>query len=283
MYTLSKRCTNYAGKVIDWLTVLYPVRQTDDRHGVIWACRCKCGRLIELTSGAISNGRTHSCGKCGYKQQRLFELNAKKIGGVRFGRLVAIYPTSRRSGNSVVWHCKCDCGNECDVSYDQLHKGETVSCGCYHRDMVTKWHTETERLLADRWHRVQQRCYNPTDKNYALWGARGIKMCDEWLHDKSKFIKWAIDNGFKPGLKLDRIDNSKGYSPDNCRWATDSQQANNRTNNRMLKAGPITMSCGQWDHYLGMNPGNIWCRYSRDGKEATEKWIEDKLNGLVNE
>ena len=279
------RTKDITGEEFDDLKALYPTGMLDHNRSAIWRFQCRCGRTIDLSVGAFHRHKTHSCGQCGYKARRMFELNADDLTGQVFGRLTVLRPTSRRSGRSVVWVCRCSCdGKEVEVSADQLKKGETMSCGCYHRERVSKWHGEIEHMLSDRWHRIQQRCYNPHDKNYPRWGGRGIKMCEEWLHNKAAFIQWGIENGFKPGLEIDRINRPPydkkqdgPYAPWNCRWINDEGQANNRSNNRFLKVDDLEMSCGRWDRYLGLNPGTIWGRFNRTGKESIEKWIAERL------
>lgn len=209
----------------------------------------------------------------------MFERNALKLFGQRYGRLTVLEPTDMRSGNSVKWKCKCDCGNICYVSVDQLQKGETVSCGCYHLDRVTKYHSEIEHQLADRWHRIQQRCYNPRDKNYPKWGGRGIKMCDEWLHNKRTFIDWGIRTGFRYGLEIDRIDGTKGYSPDNCRWVNDKDQAINRKNVIPITVNGITKTCIEWDRRFGKLEGYTWAYRNNNGEEAVKKMLAMRLDG----
>ena len=142
------------------------------------------------------------------------------------------------------WNCTCLlCGTEYVRSRHNLlkHK-EDANCGCLCREKSRQ--TLKDKSLKSKpygnkinsiYQGMKKRCYSPHNRSYPHYGARGITVCDEWLNDKWAFYKWAIENGYKEGLTIDRIDNSKGYSPENCRWLTHKEQQNNKTNNRRVE------------------------------------------------
>lgn len=108
------------------------------------------------------------------------------------------------------------------------------------------------------YHSMMDRCYREKAKNYLLYGGRGIKVCREW-HNIEAFEKWAIENGYEAGLTLDRIDPNKDYSPDNCRWATPKEQANNRRNTLYIEGKTVS----EWAVILGLSRSTISNRYYR--------------------
>lgn len=107
------------------------------------------------------------------------------------------------------------------------------------------------------------RCYKASATSYKRYGAKGIKVCDEWKNNKSKFFEWAFKNGYSEELTLDRIDVSNGYSPDNCRWATYKEQANNTSKTIFLTFNGCKKSLHEWADYLGLKPATIWARLQR--------------------
>jgi hypothetical protein len=121
------------------------------------------------------------------------------------------------------WLCQCACGSERSVAAVHLVNGKSKSCGCRKG--------EDHKMSASPEYRARKkmidRCHNPSNKDYRHYGGRGIEVCPEW---RASFLQFLADMGPRPSplLSVDRIDNDKGYSKDNCRWATRSQQAFNR-------------------------------------------------------
>ena len=123
--------------------------------------------------------------------------------------------------------------------------------------------------LEDIYYAMTYRCHNPNCSIYYKYGAKGISVCKEWREDKFKFFEWSITHGYKDDLTIDRIDNSKGYSPDNCRWATVKQQSNNRTDNHYITLKGERHTLNEWSEIVGLSCGAISQRLKRG-------WTEEK-------
>ena len=131
---------------------------------------------------------------------------------------------------------------------------------------------------------LKQRCYNPKSTFYKNYGGRGITVCDEWLNSEMydgrstkgwiAFKNWALSNGYADNLTIDRIDNSKGYCPENCHWVTMRTQQNNRRSNRLITYKGKTQSLANWCRELNLNYGTIKCRIRRNW--TIEKAFETK-------
>lgn len=160
----------------------------------------------------------------------------------RYGRLLVIRETEPATYSKKKikrWICRCDCGNTVVVRQSDLRSGKTVSCGCYNKDIINqpKTHGKSRTKLYMVYTSIKQRCLNPNNKNYDDYGGRGIKICNEWEKDYITFEKWAIDNGYKEGLTIDRINNDGNYEPSNCRWSDKKTQVNNQRIRKDNKTG----------------------------------------------
>ena len=188
--------------------------------------------------------------------------------GERYGQLTVIkrstdktYPSGMKS---VMWECKCDCGNVIVTSANNLRLGKTKSCGCKSHEWTSKYlfkHGDGHESRIYRiWSGMRQRCNNQNLSCYKHYGGRGIRMCSEWMEYKN-FKEWALSNGYSDELTIDRIDVNGDYDPGNCRWATVAEQANNKRNNHWITIGDKTQTLTQWMRELNKNEYQILKTY----------------------
>lgn len=181
------------------------------------------------------------------------------ITGQKFNYLTAIKIESR---NPLKWLCLCDCGNTHVVRAGNLMHGKVKSCGCLQKHGNPKHNMSYTRLYRI-YHGILRRCYNNHEDAYARYGGSGLLMCDEWKEDFMAFVNWANRSGYNDSLTIDRIDNAKGYSPDNCRWADKKTQSNNRRNCIMFTHNGKTQTLKQWCEEMGLNYGTVHSRICR--------------------
>jgi len=168
------------------------------------------------------------------------------LTGHRYGRLKVV-DRADNIGTKTAWNCLCECGEIKAVISRDLKNGHTKSCGCLKTDMATTHGLSKDPEYA-LWRGMRRRCFSSNDKNYHNYGGRGITVCDRW---KDSFENFYADMGPRPSpeLTIDRTNNDGPYSPENCRWATWSQQIRNqrvrKTNNSGLKGVTQTKS-GKW-------------------------------------
>lgn len=181
--------------------------------------------------------------------------------GQKFNRLTVINESGKSNTGKTKFLCVCDCGNVVDVVGSGLISGNTNSCGCYHREMSSnadkskcRTHGLSNHPLYNIWIDIRRRCYDKRVKSYKNYGALGIKMFEYWRKNFKSFYDWAIGNGWKDGLEIDRYPNNKGnYEPTNCRMATTKENCNNKRNNVTLTVNGVTKTASQWAEETGQN------------------------------
>ena len=200
----------------------------------------------------------------------------KDLRGQRFGSVVVETHYGRVNGKTA-WKCKCDCGNEVILTYDQLHYKKHPSCGCVKLKLVRpnrvyeKKHGMTNTRLYSLWRQMKHRC-STKDKNsnlYKWYAERGIKVCDEW-QEFLPFYEWAMANGYDENAPrgqctLDRIDVNGDYEPSNCRWITNTQQQWNKRDTVYLEYKGETKPLAEWCELLGVNRHSCYNRMHQQG------------------
>jgi len=180
--------------------------------------------------------------------------DARDISGHTFGRLTAIGPVAR---SPIRWLCICVCGSETFVRTERLNNTKVRSCGCLTTDRVTK-HKLHGHPLYSTWKAIRQRTSNPNSPAYPNYGGRGIHLDPAW-DDFAQFVK-DMDDKPTPEHQIERRDNDKGYSADNCYWATRLQQMRNTRRNRILTLNGVSKCVPEWAEHLGIGVGAIHSR-----------------------
>ena len=187
-------------------------------------------------------------------------MRIKDMTGKRFGKLLVIkYSHQNPKTFRTYWLCKCECGNKTIVSQSHLHIGKTKSCGCLIKQNGKRKHNLCKSRIYRIYSRMKNVCYYKNSKDYMKYGGRGIDICEEWLGENGlmNFYNWSIKNGYDEDLSpqecsIDRIDNNKGYSPNNCRWTTLKVQQNNTRRNHFICYNGINQTVAQWAEKLNM-------------------------------
>lgn len=206
-------------------------------------------------------------------------LNKRLEAGQKFNRLTVIkldhiedktYNCKRTKSGKRTLHleyylCKCECGNETIVEKSHLRKkvDATESCGC----MLGTHHMSKNNRIYDIWTGIRSRCFgkNKSNPDYKNYNGRGITLCDEWKNDFMNFYNWAIANGYRNDLTIDRIDVNGNYEPSNCRWANKKEQNNNKRNNLFVKYNGKEYSITKLAEMFGRKYHTVYMQYRRNG------------------
>ena len=205
--------------------------------------------------------------------------NVQLVAGQKFNHLTVIkldhiedrvynskYEKSgKRTLHLEFYLCKCDCGKETVVEKSHLRKkiDATESCGC----IAGTHHMSKNNRIYDIWTGIRKRCFTNTftNEDYKNYGGRGIKMCDEWKNDFTNFYNWALQNGYREDLTIDRIDVNGNYEPSNCRWSTKSEQSQNRRGVHKLLYNGKYMFITDIAKVIGIKRNTILERYHKYG------------------
>lgn len=259
---------NLIGHRFNKLTVV-GLYEKDKSRKNLWRCRCDCGGEIKTNSQNLKSSKIKDCGCSTIKED---------LSGKRFGFLSVIkrLPNTceRKNLRTSIWLCECDCGKVFEVNGSDLTQRRISSCGCdkeakeQHLSLVRK---KENKNLYYVYRSMKDRCNNPKHKNYQRYGARGIKVCKEWNYKYGfpSFHKWAIANGYKDGLTIDRIDNDGNYEPSNCRWVTRKEQAHNFCTNVYAEYNGERKILQDWEKELNLPPCAIYYHY-RKGRSIEE-------------
>jgi hypothetical protein len=223
--------------------------------------------------------------------------------GKKFGRLLVLKRAENDKYGNAFWVCQCECGNVVRVKGQSLRRGHTKSCGCLQREMASisglknhhllrafiPWNKgisikrpQYYKQLKNMYYAMKQRCYNSHNAEFEHYGGRGITICKEW-QTFDEFYKWAIENNYKEELTIERVDNNKGYSPDNCRFATRAEQNRNTSrNNRVidLSDGKVYVTA-EVARIIGVTRSTVAKWYREEGLRFLQQY-QERYNNIVN-
>ena len=192
------------------------------------------------------------------------QKRAKNLSGKKFQMITVLSFAGITTNRSACWNCICDCGKEFQATGSNLKK--QVSCGCEARKnkiISATTHGMTNTSEFNIWLGIRKRCRSKNDKYYSRYGGRGIDVCDSWFNS---FEAFYADMGPRPqGLSIDRVDNSKGYNPSNCRWASIRQQQRNKRSNNMVTHNGERLCLTEWSERTGIRKDTLRLRIFKYG------------------
>lgn len=203
---------------------------------------------------------------------RMKKRKYKDMSGMRYGRMIVINLSHVSKAGDAYWICECDCGTTKTVKGQSLRSGSIVSCGCYHRDILSipeHGHAVNGKCSPTytTWTSMISRCKNKRNPAYQNYGGRGIAVCERWLESFENFLE---DMGVRPdGMSLDRRDNNGNYDRENCKWSTKKEQQNNRRDTVILTHNGESLPLEYWVARIGIKSGTLRSRI-RNGLATSE-------------
>lgn len=206
--------------------------------------------------------------------------------GMVFGKLTIKERKGSSKDGCMVFLCICECGNSIETVSSYLKTGSRSNCETCRQKLVldnirkvsikNKTHGMTNTRLYNIWRKIKDRCNNPNNSKYHIYGGRGITYHLEWRKFEP-FLHWALSNGYSNNLTIDRINTNGDYSPSNCRWVPTKIQANNRRNNIKIRYLGEERTISEWSDYLDIPFSRINRRYHQYGWRDPEKLFCQKL------
>lgn len=236
------------------LTVIEFSYRQNNRNNY-WKCQCDCGKTKIQREYVLKTNPT----PCSCTKTKKVKVPRKDLTGQRFNTLTVIEFSYYKYGHNH-WKCQCDCGKTTIARAHSLLQGIKINCGCLKIKPPRQGEKRIRGILSD----MKRRCSpNAPKKNLKLYFERGIRVCDEWCNDFTKFKDWALSNGYQDHLSIDRIDRNKNYTPENCRWATNEEQQNNKITNVFITFKEKTQTIAQWAREYNITDGALRGRIRR--------------------
>ena len=199
----------------------------------------------------------------------------RDLTGQKFGKFTVVKYIGQNSSKRSTWLCRCDCGTEKIMNGHRLTSGDIKSCGCSRKgNKGRETHGMCGTKIYSLWKSIRARCYKKNFVQYKDYGGRGIKVCNRW----QKFENFLEDMGdtIPKGMSIDRIDNDGDYSPENCRWATRFEQANNKRDNIFITYNGETLTLSQWSRKLNIKYMTLYHRL-KSYKWSIEKSFTESI------
>ena len=208
---------------------------------------------------------------------------SKDIVGTRIGIYDVLYECNRKTNDGHrLYHVKCaTCGFETDMAKRRIKRAKI----CNHVDITGRYiHSGTykwkHKRIKNIFNKMKVRCYIPSDESYRWYGAKGIKICDEWLNNPVAFEEWSLNNGYNDNLSIDRKNENKDYCPENCRWITINDNAKYKSTTRKITVNNITHTGKDWSKELNLSQNLINRYFIQYGENKTKEFINKRLSTL---